>query len=51
MNSYGLTAGVILSGFAASAGSAYWHDQLGRLQVAKKTVDKVSKAVETVKGE
>ena len=47
----GLTAGVILSGFAASAGSAYWHDQLERLQVAKKVVDKASTAVKTIKGE
>lgn len=46
----GLTAGVILSGFAASAGSAYWHDQLDRLQVAKKAVSQVSKAVDSVKG-
>jgi hypothetical protein len=45
-----LTAGVILSGFAASAGSAYWHDQLERLQIAKKAVSQVSKAVESVKG-
>jgi hypothetical protein len=45
----GMTAGVLLSGFAASAGSAFWHDQLGKLRVAKKAVEQVETVVETVK--
>lgn len=36
---YDLTAGVILTGLAASAGSSFWHDQLSRLQAAKKGVE------------
>jgi len=31
-----ITAGIVLTGMAASAGSAFWHDQLDRLQSAKK---------------
>jgi hypothetical protein len=31
-----LTAGIILTGLAASAGSSFWHDQLNRLQAVKK---------------
>ncbi|MCA9928539.1 MAG: hypothetical protein KC419_08680, partial [Anaerolineales bacterium] len=36
---YDLTAGVILTGLAASAGSSFWHDQLGRLQAVKSGVE------------
>lgn len=36
---YDLTAGIILTGLAASAGSSFWHDQLSRLQAAKKGVE------------
>lgn len=36
---YDLTAGIILTGLAASAGSSFWHDQLSRLQAAKKSVE------------
>jgi hypothetical protein len=32
----GLTAGMVLTGLAASAGSAFWHDQLERLQATKR---------------
>ena len=32
-----ITPGVILTGLAASAGSAFWHDQLERLQAAKES--------------
>ena len=46
-----LDAGILLSGLAASAGSAFWHDQLDRLQVAKKAVGQVRAVVETVRGE
>ncbi len=31
-----ITVGVILTGFAASAGSAFWHDRLDKLQASKK---------------
>jgi hypothetical protein len=31
-----LTAGITLTGLAASAGSSFWHDQLNRLQAVKK---------------
>ena len=43
-----LPAGIILSGLAASAGSAFWHDQLEKLQVAKKATTQAQKIVETV---
>ncbi len=31
-----ITVGIILTGFAASAGSAFWHDRLDKLQASKK---------------
>ncbi len=31
-----LTVGIVLTGFAASAGSAFWHDRLDKLQASKK---------------
>jgi uncharacterized integral membrane protein len=31
-----ITVGIILTGFAASAGSAFWHDRLDQLQASKK---------------
>lgn len=37
------TAGVILTGLAASAGSAFWHAQLGRIQGAKEQSEAVAK--------
>ena len=40
-----LTPGIILTGFAASAGSAFWHDQLDRLQAAKKSSEKTAQIV------
>jgi hypothetical protein len=45
----GLTAGMVLTGFAASAGSAFWHDQLDRLQAAKKQAESVAVSVRQVK--
>jgi len=44
-----LNAGILLSGLAASAGSAFWHDQLEKLQIAKKSVGQVEQLVATVK--
>jgi hypothetical protein len=43
-----LNGGILLSGLAASAGSKFWHDQLARLQAARKAVGEVEKVVETV---
>lgn len=37
-----LKLGMIVSGLAASAGSTFWHDQLDRLQIAKKVVGQIS---------
>ncbi len=31
-----ITVGIVLTGFAASAGSAFWHDRLDKLQASKK---------------
>jgi hypothetical protein len=31
-----LTVGIVLTAFAASAGSAFWHDRLDQLQASKK---------------
>ena len=43
-----LTAGVILTGLAASAGSSFWHDQLSRLQTIKKGVDQAQAALQPI---
>ncbi|MCP4420281.1 MAG: hypothetical protein GY805_27055 [Chloroflexi bacterium] len=43
-----LTAGVILTGLAASAGSGFWHDQLSRLQSIKKGVDQAQAALQPI---
>ncbi|MCA9943632.1 MAG: hypothetical protein KC449_09140 [Anaerolineales bacterium] len=45
---YDLTAGVILTGLAASAGSGFWHDQLSRLQSIKKGVDQAQAALQPI---
>ncbi len=45
---YNLTAGIILTGLAASAGSGFWHDQLSRLQNVKKGVDQVQTALQPI---
>lgn len=41
-----LTAGMILTGLAASAGSAFWHDQLERLQATKKGAESAAKILQ-----
>ena len=50
-----LTPGIILTGLAASAGSAFWHDQLDRLQATKNSAEQamalVNKAKELGSGE
>ncbi|MCA9917875.1 MAG: hypothetical protein KC445_07990 [Anaerolineales bacterium] len=43
-----VTAGVILTGLAASAGSGFWHDQLSRLQNVKKGVDQAQAALQPI---
>ena len=43
-----LTAGVLLTGLAASAGSGFWHDQLSRLQSVKQTAETAYAAVQTI---
>ena len=45
---FDLTAGVILTGLAASAGSGFWHDQLSRLQAIKKGVDQAQAALQPI---
>ena len=43
-----ISAGIILTGLGASAGSGFWHDQLGRLQAVKQTAESVYTAVQPV---
>ncbi len=45
---HALTAGIVLTGLAASAGSGFWHDQLSRLQNVQQTVESAYKAVQPV---
>jgi hypothetical protein len=44
-----ITPGIILTGLAASAGSAYWHDVLDRLQAAKKGTEAAAKLLQQAK--
>ena len=39
----GQIGGVVLTGLAASAGSSFWHDMLGRVRNLKDTVQKVER--------
>lgn len=41
----GKIGGVIITGLAASAGSSFWHDMLGRVRNIKEAVKQVEKAV------
>jgi hypothetical protein len=43
-----LTAGIILTGLAASAGSSFWHDQLNRLQAVKKSTESAYAALQPI---
>jgi hypothetical protein len=45
----GLTVGMILTGFAASAGSKFWRDLLGRLQAARGQAEEAAQVVSKVK--
>ena len=46
---WGHIGGMILTGLAASAGSSFWHDMLGRVRNIKDTVKQVEVAVEGVR--
>lgn len=49
-----ITPGIILTGLAASAGSAFWHEQLERLQAARQltqTAVQIAKGAQTAVGE
>lgn len=46
MHLHALTAGIVLTGLAASAGSGFWHDQLTRLRSAKDVSEEIAKAVQ-----
>ncbi|MCA9971519.1 MAG: hypothetical protein KC425_14950 [Anaerolineales bacterium] len=48
LETHALTAGIVLTGLAASAGSGFWHDQLTRLQTVKKGVETAIQAVQPV---
>lgn len=43
----GQYGGIILTGLAASAGSSYWHDMLGRVRNIKESVKQVEMAIST----
>ena len=43
-----LTAGVLLTGLGASAGSSFWHEQLNRLQAIKKTTDAAQTTLDSI---
>ncbi|MBK8984881.1 MAG: hypothetical protein IPM39_02180 [Chloroflexi bacterium] len=43
-----ISAGIILTGLGASAGSGFWHDQLSRLQTVKKGAEAAYTAVQPV---
>lgn len=42
----GYYGGIILTGLAASAGSSFWHDMLGRARNIKDTINQVEKLVD-----
>jgi hypothetical protein len=44
-----ISAGIILTGFAASAGSKFWHDQLAQLQAAKKGTESAADLMKQAK--
>ncbi|MCA9933664.1 MAG: hypothetical protein H6662_14225 [Ardenticatenaceae bacterium] len=48
MQLHALTAGIVLTGLAASAGSGFWHDQLSRLQSVQKGVESAYQALQPV---
>ena len=43
-----VSAGIILTGLGASAGSGFWHDQLSRLQTVKKGAEAAYAAIQPV---
>lgn len=45
-----ITAGIILTAFAAAAGSTFWHDRLDQLQAAKKGAETAAQTIKTLEG-
>jgi hypothetical protein len=45
-----ITPGILLTGLAASAGSAFWHDQLDRLQFVKKQAEAGARLAQQIRG-
>ncbi|GAB4271143.1 MAG: hypothetical protein Kow0080_16250 [Candidatus Promineifilaceae bacterium] len=45
-----LTAGILLSGLAASAGSNFWHDRLSQLQAVRSTAEAAASAFQQIAG-
>lgn len=45
----GITPGILLTGLAAAAGSAFWHDVLDRLRAAKDTLERTARSVRQAK--
>jgi hypothetical protein len=43
------SAGMLLTGMAASAGSKFWHDFLGRIQSTRQTAETAAQALQEVK--
>lgn len=43
-----VTAGILLTGLGASAGSNFWHQQLGRLENVKQTTDTARAAIQPI---
>ncbi len=48
VNAPALTAGVLLTGLGASAGSSFWHEQLNRLQAIKQTTDAAQTTLDSI---
>ena len=44
-----ISAGIILTGFAASAGSTFWHNKISQLQAAKQSAESAAEMINQVK--
>ena len=45
-----ITAGIILTAFAAAAGSTFWHDRLDKLQASKRSAESAAKTLQLIEG-
>ncbi len=45
-----ITAGIILTAFAAAAGSTFWHDRLDKLQASKRGAESAVKTLQRIEG-